>query len=61
MKHPIHRAQTFTDHRGRHAGTLLYDAKGWHAHNAAGNRVGIFEDAERAVRKLHSLAQRAST
>jgi hypothetical protein len=58
MKHPIHRAQRIVDSKGRHCGSLLYDAKGWHAHNAAGNRIGIFEDAERAMRKLCSLAQR---
>jgi hypothetical protein len=34
MRHEIHRLQSIIYATGRHAGGLLFSAKGWHAFNA---------------------------
>jgi hypothetical protein len=37
-------------------GTLLFNAKGWDAHDAAGKRIGCFEDDAKAVARLRAMA-----
>jgi hypothetical protein len=43
--------QSITDAKGRHADSLQYTARGWHAFNAAGAPVGVFEHSSRAIGK----------
>jgi hypothetical protein len=61
MRHEIHRLQTITDAKGRHAGCLQCAATGFIAYDRSSNSVGCFPTAERAARKLMSLAARQST
>jgi hypothetical protein len=44
----------------RYCGALIYSARGWQAHNAAGKVVGEFEDDQAAVRRLRSLAAQST-
>ncbi len=60
MKHEIHRLQPVLI-RNRCVGHLLQSFKGVQAFNANDKPIGVFPDADEAVRRLRTLASQAST